>query len=84
MLLQARLIVIVSCLAMPSRLIAEQKLIALVPHAFASQVEGLCFVTESYGPGGHLARHMKVTVADLEIRDCALQVRMKIFATGVR
>ncbi|GLI63605.1 hypothetical protein VaNZ11_006615 [Volvox africanus] len=40
-------------------------------------IEGLDLLMESYGPGGHLARHMKVTVHDLEIRDCALEVKQQ-------
>ncbi|GIL88933.1 hypothetical protein Vretifemale_16845 [Volvox reticuliferus] len=40
-------------------------------------IEGLDLLLESYGPGGHLARHMKLTVHDLEIRDCALDVKQQ-------
>ncbi|KXZ49627.1 hypothetical protein GPECTOR_20g484 [Gonium pectorale] len=40
-------------------------------------VEGLGLLLESYGPGGHMARHIKLTVHDLEIRDCVLDVRQQ-------
>jgi hypothetical protein len=31
-------------------------------------VEGLGLVAESYGPGGHTARLMRLTVRDVEVR----------------